>query len=260
MSKNEDAGGGGNLLCLARVSPLNKLSEYLQAEAVAIESHYPPLRHVDKYKMEAVQVNYFFYGQCNYVLPMPFGQKKSTAIGMLFDAAWVDDKGHEVIHFPFDSGACMDARYVPHIADHEFGVFAAKTNVSSVFNEIAVRFFGNITSYFKGEHIKNMVGGDETERKLCAHYDAVPNDRVDMRGKTIEVLLPEQIDFSHLKLLVLPEESIKKLGFDVSEIRNKWPGVVVETYNDAIDPSPLADTQAIQGAVFAFYDRKGYFS
>lgn len=260
MKENDEAKGGQNLLCLARVSPLNKLTEYLSDGSVPLESNYPPLRHVAKYNMKANPVNYFFYGQCNYVLPNSFNQKKSSAIGMLFDARWVDDKQREVIHFPFDSGACMDGRYVPHITDMELKTYSESTRVATVFDERTVRYFGGNEAYCKGNNIKNIEAEGPPEEKLMAHYNAVPQNGVDLRGKTIEVLLPEQIDFSHLQLLVLPEESVKKLGFDLIDIRNRWPGITVETYNDVINPSPVADTEAIQQIVFAFYDRKGYFS
>jgi len=260
MSENEKTEDTPELLCLARVSPLIKLSEYLNEGSVPLESDYPPIRHVTKYNLKEEKVNYFFYGQCNYVLPLPFNQKKYTAIGMLFDARWVDDKEREVKYFPFDSGACMDGRYAPHIGDMELHEYLENTKVSMVFGTKAQRYFGDNETYCKGNNIKNIMTEGLVEGKLIAHYNTVPNSRVDLRGKTIEVLLPEKIDFSHLQLLVLPEESIKKLGFNLSDIRNRWPDITVETYNDVINPGPSADTQAIQKVVFAFYKGKGYFS
>lgn len=260
MIENKRSIDNIGLLCMARVSPLNRLSEYLSGEKVSLESNYPPLRHAAKYKVPASAVNYFFYGLCNYVLPASFDQKKSRAIGMLFGSEFVDNNSIDITYFPFDSGACMDGRYLPHITDQELGLYQSNTLTSTIFREKVVRYFGTNMAYYNGENLSNLKSQDANEEKLINLYNSIPNERVDIRGKTIEILLPIDIDFSNLQFLILPEQSIKMMGINIGELRNRWPHVAVETYDDIYDSSPMSDTRTIQKAVFAFYDRKGYFS
>jgi hypothetical protein len=246
-------------LCMARVSALSKLSDYINGNKIVLESFYPPKRHFIKYPDEDQhEVNYFFYGACNYVLPASLDQKKSRAIGMLFDPKMLVNNTLNSVCFPFDSGACMDDRYAPYISSLDVNTYKGQAKDSGIFKKAVKRYFNTNEAYLNGQETEHFTAENIHEENLFNLYKSVPNEKVDIRAKTIEIVFPGEVALSSLLHLIVPEISTQETGLELKEIRNRLSNSSVETYNDIYDSSPVSDTKAIQRSVSAFYKKMGY--
>lgn len=175
-------------------------------------------------------LTYLFYGRASFChdnhiqMQTATSQRLAVSFGIRFDAL---DDSYKYLVVPFDTGACKNNRFVPHIHynDSTFDIYQFR--VKDDINKYIKMFFANNTNYIMGKAL-NTNNSDASIKALNNLILDTVNPSFDERARTIEYSTNQTFNLKNYACIVMHIRDYEKTS--TKSILDKYPNIKIITY------------------------------
>ena len=206
---------------------------------------------------------YLFYGLPFYIYETGDGEEINTEvtddlpIGLIFkpELATIVDR-----FYPFDTGAFLSNAY-KKIFDlkgiDELKIYEVSITDGKEMKKFIKRYYDNNENYCFGKMNGFNQPKTPKEEKLLRLFNFSSKTKVDLRSRAVEVHSLNSIEIKqNLMAIVVPRLRSIQYKYFKDKIKNKYPDVTIEYYNDFFRYNSQSIRDSVINATMEYYNRE----